>query len=271
MGLRDGSEGQDTETDADAIRCCRCRCQLRASLTRRTTTKTAAPSISKLIRTAPTAIPSLSISAAPSPHPHRLADLEWLAERDHVRPGRVDASAAGLQDAVGARLAAVLIAVCLVRDRVECDRVSGVGQVRHPVDYTGHADHRHHQYQQHPDPAECPRDPVPGRVVVGMRAARMVCGERDGLCPDRGWPAPQQRTVRHRRDDAGNGQGAQRKDHDPVPGRRRRSMRLRAGGGVDGQDERYETGNGCPDPALATVQQSHGGGNLRICDGGARL
>ena len=104
-----------------------------------------------------------------------------------------------------------------------------------------------------------------------MRAARVVCGERDGLRPDRGWSAPQERGIHHRRDYADNGQGAQHDDHDPEPGRSRRPLRLRAGGGAGGQGEGYETGDGRPAPALATVEQPNGGGHIRVGDGGPRL
>ena len=38
-----------------------------------------------------------------------------------------------------------------------------------------------------------------------------------------------------------------------------------------GQQERYETGNGRPAPAVPTVQQSHGGGHFRAGHDGTRL
>jgi hypothetical protein len=98
---------------------------------------------------------------AQAPSPGRLADLERLAERDLVRPGRLQPGAAGLHDAVGGGLAAVLIAAGLVRERVEGDGVLGAGQVGHPVDDGGHADHGYPQDQHHPGPAEEPQDPVP--------------------------------------------------------------------------------------------------------------
>jgi hypothetical protein len=62
-----------------------------ASLTRRTTTKTAAPSISNGTNGDPVYVDQRFAEAPP---PHRLADLEWPAERDHVRPGRLNARAA---------------------------------------------------------------------------------------------------------------------------------------------------------------------------------
>jgi hypothetical protein len=198
-------------------------------------------------------------------------DLERPAERDLVRPGRLHASPAGLHDAVGAGLAAGLIAAGLVRDRVEGDGMLGAGQVRHPVDDGGHADHGYPEDQHHPDPAEKPQDPVLGRVVVGALAAAVLRGERGGLRPDRGRPAPQQRGVHSHPRESDDGQGAYRDDDVREPRWRRRPLRRRVGVGAVAQRGSDEADSGQPGPAVAAMHQLHRGSYIRGGGGAARL
>ena len=48
-------------------------------------------------------------------------------------------------------------------------------------------------------------------------------------------------------------------------------LRLRIRTGTVGQRERHDAGSGCPAPAIATVQQPHRGGDMRIGGGAVRL
>jgi hypothetical protein len=119
---------------------------LRVSLTSLTTTKTANPSISKLTRTAMTAVLSLSISARPSPHLH-TGSRTW----NGLPSGTTFGQLALMPAPAVSRMPSVTVWQLYRSQVVWYETRSKVTVL--PVDDGGHADHGHDQDQQHPDPA----------------------------------------------------------------------------------------------------------------------
>jgi hypothetical protein len=206
---------------------------------------------------------------AESPVPQRLAHRERLIQRHLVRPGH--AGAVG-QGAVGHGAAAAPAADLAVGEGEEGRAALRARQIRDPVDQAGQRGHPDTQQDRHHDPAEHPREPVPGRVTVGVRADRVVRGAVPGLHPDARVAPAQPHGVNHGRDQRDDGDRRQQQDEDgghgqtrPAGvGRQRPEQTAGRHPGDDADDRR-------PDPAPASMEQPDRGGDLWVGIGDRRL
>ena len=199
---------------------------------------------------------------AEPPVPQRLAHRERLTQRDLVGPGH--AGAVG-QDAVGHGAAAAPAADLAVGEGEEGGAALRAGQIADPVDQAGQRGHPDTQQDQHHHPAEHPREPVPGRVTVGVRADRVVPGAPHRLPADAGVAPVQPDRLDHGCDQRDDGDDRQQEDEDSGHGQPRpagvgRQRAKQPAGRHPGHDADH-----CrPDPASPPVQQPDGGGDLRI-------
>jgi hypothetical protein len=199
---------------------------------------------------------------AEPPVPQRLAHSERLVQRHLVRPGH--AGAVG-EDAIGHGAAAAPAADLAVGEREEGGAAFRAGQIRDPVDQAGQRGYPDPQQDQHHDPAEHPREPVPGRVAVGVRADRVVRGAPHGLPADARVAPAQPYGVNHGCDQRDDADDRQQQDEDGGHGQARPA-------GVGGQRPEQSAGrhpghdadHRRPDPAPPSMEQPDGGCDLWV-------